>query len=229
MIAPEIKIKRKILGVLMRNARQRAGLNIAETAVLLGIAPATLTDYETGAQEADLPVLEELAKICDVPVSYFWGDESLPTPDKSQNFAQAITLKRKIMGLLLTNSRTEMGYSQAELADLLGCSVDEVVDYEQGQAEIPFSRLQRASEVLNVSLDYYLNGGQGAESPDDAASRVAPPAVIVSENLSHLPEEVQVFISEPSNILYLKLAMRLHGLSTDTLRMLAEGILDITY
>jgi hypothetical protein len=47
--------------------------------------------------------------------------------------------------------------------------------------------------------------------------------------LEDLPDEVKDFLADPSSMLYLKLSMRLHNLSADTLRALAEGILDITY
>ncbi len=46
--------------------------------------------------------------------------------------------------------------------------------------------------------------------------------------IDQLPADVREFVLKPANILYVRLAMLLSGLSTDTLRQLGEGFLDIT-
>jgi len=232
-----ITLKRKILGILMRNARAGAGFNLTETAELLGLAPLTLEDYESGRQEPDLPILETLARLCNVPVSYFWSDTGLPFPDRNYKYPQAISLRRKVVGLLLNKARTDANYPPKKIAEHLGDSVDQIAHYEQGQLGIPFSQLNALTELLDVDLDYFLDGANGAETTlaeqEDAAQKepVASDAPSGGYNIpaADMPDDVVAFIQDPTNLLYIKLAMRLQSLSTETLRALAEGILDITY
>ena len=219
----------------MRNARAGAGFSLTETAELLALAPSTLKDYESGQQEPDLPLLENLARLCKVPVSYFWSDTSLPSPDRNYEYPQAITLRRKVVGLLLNKARTDANYPPEKIAEYLGNSAEQIAHYEQGQIGIPFSQLNALTELLNVDLDYFLDGANGAEAAlveqrEDAAQR--EPAATGSGGYSvpaDLPDDVAAFLQDPTNLLYIKLAMRLQSLSTETLRALAEGILDITY
>ena len=43
-----------------------------------------------------------------------------------------------------------------------------------------------------------------------------------------LPAELQAFVSQPVNRPYLELAIKLSSMSSDKLRSVAEGLLDIT-
>lgn len=235
MLKTDVKLKQKILGVLMRNARNRAGLSLEETADLLGLTADTLADYEFGRKEADLPLLEGLGRICNVPVSYFWEDNPLPPPDRDYSLQKAIVLRRKVIGVLLSQARTQADRSPEELAELLECPVEKVSAYEMGKAALPLSQLKHLSPFLNVSLDYFADGLDIAEQALDrqtngnAGSPSSSRTETGATHLSHFSDDVQEFLADPANQLYVKLAMRLHGLSSETLRALAEGILDITY
>jgi hypothetical protein len=44
-----------------------------------------------------------------------------------------------------------------------------------------------------------------------------------------LPKHVREFLLNPANLLYINIAMRLSGLSAETLRNLAQGLLEVTY
>lgn len=234
MLKTDEKIKQKMLGVLMRSVRNRAGLNLAETAGLLGIQSAELADYELGRREADLPLLEALARLGNVPVSYFWSENPLPAPDTDYALPKAVQLRRKIVGVLLNKARLEAGKSPQDIAGVLNCPVEQVNNFEQGGAELSLSRLQAVAPYLNVSLDYFSDGLALAEpevapQPNGSARISAAPPISEEEYLSSFSPEMQDFLKNPANQLYIKLAMRLHGISSDTLRALAEGILDITY
>ncbi|MFQ5577811.1 MAG: helix-turn-helix domain-containing protein [Anaerolineae bacterium] len=234
MTESEQKLKRKIRGVLMRNARNRAGLNLNETAAMLGLAPQTLADYEFGRREAGLPILEALARITHVPVNHFWSDGGLPAPNREFANAKAIALRQKMMGVLLNKARAQAGYTQEKVAQYLGLTADQITAYELGQAEIPFSQLEALASFFDVGMGYFLDGADIAvQQPNGRAEAQAVSLEVAAgatpEALEQYPEEIRAFVLDSSNVLYIKLAMRLHGLSTETLRALAEGILDITY
>lgn len=228
--ANNVRIKRKMLGVLIRNARLLAGFNIKETATMLGIPPSLLSDYEFGLKEAGLPILEALARICDIPISYFWSENPFPEPDTKYPTHKAIPIRRKMLGVLLSKTRTEAGHSIEQVAKFLGCSPSLITQYEFGEVDIPFSQLTALAELLKVDIEHFL-----VPSEADIGSNGNIPISTESIDLgavteiSGIPEDVVEFLQDPSNILYLKLAMRLQGLSSETLRTLAEGILDITY
>jgi hypothetical protein len=85
--------------------------------------------------------------------------------------------------------------------------------------------LEILARYLNVSIDYFLD--QGLKPPDTSGTQVA----ILDEisSFSELPQDVRAFLANPANLLYITIAMRLSDLSAETLRGLAEGLLEITY
>jgi transcriptional regulator with XRE-family HTH domain len=247
MSSEAIRIKRKVLGVLIRKARTQAGLKLEETAQRMGLTTNTFQAYETGQQEASLPELEVMARLFSVPVQYFWSNDTPAPLDPAAAADKMITLRRKIIGVLLRQARMNTDYDEAILAQKVGLSTQQLIDYELGKQSIPFSELEALASVLNLPLSYFLEKGEiTAASPRPAApvvqaAPVAPVPVVsrMSSNTTDplpapewfedLSPEVKSFLADPSSLLYLKLSMRLHDLSAETLRALAEGILDITY
>jgi hypothetical protein len=47
--------------------------------------------------------------------------------------------------------------------------------------------------------------------------------------LNELPPDVRDFVLSPTNALYLRIAMLLSAMKADSLRQIAETLLDITY
>ncbi len=230
MVEKTVEIQRKMLGVLMQNARQRIGLTVAETATLLGIPSDTLAAYERGADEAGLPTLEALAEICRVPLSYFWAEDTLPDPTPRINPAKGIALRRKMVGVLLAQARQQAGISAEAAASAAGISSDALAEIELGDVEVPFSQLKMLLATYDVPLEKILTdidatgGTNGTSQP--APTQFSPTQL---PDTTQFPDDVQAFLQDPANILYIKLAMKLHNLSADNLRALAEGILEITY
>lgn len=68
-VAP--RIRRKALGILLRQARDMVGRSQRELAALLGIAPNRVSQYENGMQEISDAELEVLASQLNVEVGYF--------------------------------------------------------------------------------------------------------------------------------------------------------------
>ncbi len=224
------EIQRKMLGVLMQNARQRVGLTVSETAALLGIEADTLTAYELGKAEAGLPTLEALAEICHVPLNYFWADDALPDPTPRTDAPHSITLRRKMLGVLLAQARQQAGVSATDAAQSIAIAPDALADIELGKTDIPFSQLKTLLALYKMPLDELLAEVDiPAEKNGKTEPEPTPQEAFDTAALAHFPPDVQKFLADPTNILYVKLAMKLHNLSADNLRALAEGILEITY
>ena len=79
--------------------------------------------------------------------------------------------------------REQKGYTREKLAELLSVSPKFLYDCESGRVGISISTLKRACEVLGVSADRLL-----WEKTDDA--------VVLSEQLSHIPQEYVGVIEE---------------------------------
>ena len=54
--------------------------------------------------------------------------------------------------------RSEMGMSQAKLGEKLGLSFQQVQKYEKGVNRISASMLYTIATVLNVEIDYFIDG-----------------------------------------------------------------------
>ncbi len=216
-------LRRKILGVKIRHARTRAGLNLKEVGQVLGLSETVMAEIEYGQRDVSLPQLEAMALIFNVPVIYFWSDEIIAEPNLQFPTRQAMGLRQRIIGVLVRQARTEAGLSQAETATALGVTEDTVAAYEFGQADIPLPQLETLSELLKKPMAYFLDKGisQNGSGPVATLDDIA--------NYSQLPTEVKEFLSNPANVLYINIAMKLSEMSAETLRSLAEGLLEVTY
>lgn len=219
-------LRRKILGVKIRHARTRAGLNLKEAGQALGISAELVSDIEFGRRDVSLPQLEVMSLIFNVPIVYFWSDDVIEEPDLDYPTQEAMALRQRIIGTLLRQARTEAGQSQEDLAKVLGVPISRIPNYEFGKTEIPLSELELLAEHLNVSLSYFIDQGiSRANTPTDGQSATADEIA----HFSQLPADVREFITNPANLLYINIAMHLSEVSAETLRALAEGLLEVTY
>jgi transcriptional regulator with XRE-family HTH domain len=220
----EAILRRKILGVKIRHARVKAGLNLKEVGEALATSPQAIAEIELGRRDLSLPQLEVMALLFDVPIVYFLSDLPIEENHKDFRTREAMMLRQRIIGVLLQQSRREAGLSQEDLAQTLGIPASQIISYELGHVEIPLQQLEILAERLKVSLNYFLDQGL---MPDEAGGEVVNLDEIAQ--FSSLPKDVREFLSNPANLLYIKIAMSLSDLSAETLRALAEGLLEITY
>ena len=216
-------IRRKILGVLLQGARLKAGRTKKECADVLGVTPGILSAYEEGRRDVSLPELELLAFYLHVPVSSFWegDDESLVSPDLPPS-AQMIPLRNRIIGALLRAAREQKGKTQKNLAEVLGCTPRRIGRFELGETPILLTQLEALANELDVPLSYFLDEGVGTVGERTLQDRQL-------EAWKILPEDVREFVVQPSSLTYLRVAMHLAEMPPETIRKLAEGLLEITY
>lgn len=216
-------IRSKILGVLLRNARLRAGMTIKDVAKATGFSSSAVSDYEYGRRDISLPQLDVLAHTYHVPITYFWSENPIADDGgRKLPVKEAMALRRRIIGVLLRQARMQAGYSQKDLARLLGCSTGRISSYEFGRTDIPLLELEQLAGYLDVPMSYFLDQGIRPHG-----ERVA--GIDELERLAQLPENVREFMLEPGNLLYVRVAMQLSTLSAETMRNVAAGLLDITY
>lgn len=85
---------------------------------------------------------------------------------KPSNFVDAY------VGARLRMRRVMLGMSQSKLGTLLGVTFQQVQKYEKGTNRISASRLKLAAEMLETSVDFFL---EGAPAEPSAAGGFAEP------------------------------------------------------
>jgi len=149
-------VRQKIIGILLRHARLRAGRGQAELAAALRVSRYRYAQYERGQRDLSLPELELVAELCAVPLDYFF-DEQAAVEDEGRDTQRVMAsrIQRKIASTLLRQARKRAGKSQKECAALLGISPKRISQYETGKRAIPPSELEALSSFLDVRPSYF--------------------------------------------------------------------------
>jgi len=220
-----ISIRNRIIGILVKRARLNAGKSQRECAEFLGCSSFTFRQYEQGKKGMALPQLEALAYYFDLPVASLWDErqpEVAEQPAESLPVEQMMVLRRKMLAVQFRQWRQASGLTQGEWGEILGCSANIVSQYERGKRDIPFAELEAAAEQSGASVGDLFDEQSIPMSPL-AQERQA------LTRLNELPPDLRDFVLNPTNALYLRVAMLLSALKADSLRQIAETILDITY
>ena len=220
-----IALRNKIIGILVKRARIRTNMSQQDCAEFLGCSPFMFSQYEQGRRGLSLPQLEALAYLLDVPPESLW-DETYSVPDQGAEetlpMTQLIQLRKKELAIRFRQCRQNAGLTQAEMGDLLGRSAYIVSQYEHGRRDIPLAELETIVEQCDQSLADVFEGHTIPSGQADQARQALT-------RLDELPPEVREFVLRPTNMLYLRIAILLSALKADSLRQIAETILDITY
>ncbi len=222
-IQAQIALRTRKLGVLIRDARLASRKSLPETAQAIGIPPADLRAYEESRKAPSLPELEVLAYYLDLPIQHFWSSEAL-SDDAARteplDLNRLANLRHRIIGVLLRQKRQQTSISLKALAHETGIPLSRLTDYETGERPIPLPELEAILTVIGGRVESFFdqNGPIGKWMNDQEAIR----------EFIDLPPELRAFVCLPVNRPYLELARHLSGLSTEKLRSVAEGLLDIT-
>jgi transcriptional regulator with XRE-family HTH domain len=219
----QIALRTRKLGVLIRDARMAARKTVSETAKDIGISTSFLRAYEEGRKAPSLPELEVLAYYLDLPIQHFWSSEAL-SDDAARteqiDLNRLAGLRHRIIGILMRQKRLQASISIKALALETGISPSRLTAYEMGEKAIPLPELEAILSVLGGRVETFFdqNGPVGKWMNDQEAMR----------QFLQLSPELRAFVCMPVNRPYLELARNLSQLSTDKLRSVAEGLLDIT-
>jgi len=219
----QITLRTRKLGVLVRDARMAGRKTVTEVAKAMGISPALLRAYEEGRKAPSLPELEVLAYYLNLPIQHFWSSDAL-SDDSARtepiNLAQLVALRQRIIGTLLRQKRLQTSISLKGLSFETGISQARLKVYELGESAVPLPELEAILSVVGGRVESFFdqNGPVGRWMNDQAA---------IQEFLKLSPE-LRAFVCTPVNRPYLELARNLSQLSTEKLRSVAEGLLDIT-
>ncbi len=218
-----VQIRSKKLGILLMDARLSKKSSVNDISKQTGINEERLNQFENGSVSPSLPELEILAYTYNLPMDHFWGKHILKsdlTDELEEKFQTLLKIRNKIIGANIKSKRQDQQITSEDLAEKCEIDHDQLSMFENGEAEIPVPILEIIAKCLNCQIeDFFDNQGKiGTWRKENAEIN----------SLKELPQEFREFITKPINAPYLDLAMKLSELDVKKLRLVAEGLLEIT-
>ncbi|MCC6615827.1 MAG: helix-turn-helix transcriptional regulator [Anaerolineae bacterium] len=216
------RVRARMVGVLLRDARMTAQRSVEECASLLHVEPELVEMWEYGDGTPSLPQLEILAYYLGVPVSHFWSATTLQSEQVERTNAQSeyLALRDRMIGVLLRQAREDAGMSLETLSERSGLPVEEIAHYELGEQPLPLNVLTVLANGVNKNISYFL------ESTSHIGEWLALREA--ANRLAELPDDLRRFVTNPLNRGYIEIAMMFSQMPTDRLRKIGESFLDIT-
>lgn len=134
----------------LRVLREDRGYTQKQIAEVLGTTQQYYSDYENGKREIPIRIYIALSKFYHVSIDFLAGQNEA-NPEGSGNSAFYENLRV---------IREDRGYTQRQIAQVLGTTQQYYSDYENGKREIPIRVYIALSGFYNVSIDY-LAGREG--------------------------------------------------------------------
>lgn|SRR5690606_34796334 len=104
---------------------------------------------------------------------------------------EAIDVDRHV-GIRIRERRISLGYTQQQLADIIGVTYQQAHKYERGINRVSAGRLYKIAAVLGVPISYFFEGLDDPQSPTHYRERIC---LEVARNLRDLPENMQAVVA----------------------------------
>jgi transcriptional regulator with XRE-family HTH domain len=223
-IQAQAALRSRKLGVLIRDARLAGRMTIPECARIAGVTPGIFRAWEQGRRSPSLPELEVLTYGLNLPLRRFWSKDATsddgPVTAK-MNLPAYVGIRQRLIGALLRQVREKAGISLPALSELSGISTARLKSYELGERPIPLPELEGLASILGGQVEMLFD-----QTGPIGVWMVQQRAI---QDFLQLSPDMQNFVCKPINRPYLELAIKLSNMSTDKLRSVAEGLLDITF
>ena len=220
--AESYRLRARMVGVLIRDARLSAHRSSEECAQLLRVPLDRMESWEYGEDVPSLPQLELLASYLGVPVSHFWSTETISDSQAHRADANAeyLSLRDRMIGALLRQAREDAGLGLDDISAASGIPAENIERYELGEASLPIHELSVLANAANKNISYFLEStsyvGQLLASREEW------------KHFANLPDDVRRFAANPINIGFIEIAIMLSKMPTDKLRQVGESMLEIT-
>ncbi|MDX2161276.1 MAG: helix-turn-helix transcriptional regulator [bacterium] len=217
-----LRIRGKMIGVLLRDARMAAGRALDDCARLLYTTPEQIEAFEFGDDVPSLPQLEILAYYLEVPVSHFWGQSTLQASREDYTRAQQeyMALRDRMIGALLRKAREDAGLSLEHVSQETGIDMAAVERYELGEATMPMHALSVLANAVRKNMNYFMESSSHLGELLSLRERW--------KVFSELPEDIRTFAANPLNVGFIEIAIMLSQMPVNRLRSVGESILNIT-
>jgi len=215
-------IRSKKLGVLIKDARLFIGKTKKECGQMIGISGGAFNSIENGKRSISLPELEILANNFSLPIKYFFQDELQTEKDQSDLLfnPEEINSSNVKISEVISQAFSESNMTYKKLLEKTGVSGSRMKKYERGDSAVPIPELEILCNLFNIWIYDLIDDSTGS-----GKKAIENQAV---EAFRKLDPALQDFISKPVNNPYLEVAKKLSSLSSEQLRSIAEGLLEIT-
>lgn len=220
---PETRAQR--IGRVLAIQREMNEQPVEEIARYLGISPEDWMKFEVGELSPSLPQLESLANYFHVSLDLLLADlpAGLTGYGDPSKVAAVLSLRDRVIAVMIKRARLEQNRSQNDLAANLGTDEATIAELESGKISIPLPDLEVICSELGIPVKSLVTGQDLQKSQDDKDN----PAN--TEKSLSLPQDLFDFVSNAANLPYLQLAKKLSEMDANKLRGIAEGLLEITY
>lgn len=188
----------------------------------MGVKKGILRAYEEGRRAPSLPELEILAYYLKLPIDHFWarGSSSNQEPAEPLDLPQLIQLRQRMIGARLRQERNSASLSIKTLTQETGIPGARINAYELGERAIPLPELEALLAALSSRVETFFDqsGPIGQWMTDQKSV----------QQFLDLPRELKDFVCQPVSRPYIELAVKLSAMSSEKLRSVAQGLLDIT-
>jgi len=215
-------LRNKMLGVILKAARETSHQTVREAAESIGMTSSMLSAFETGRRSITLPELEALAYTYDVPIRHFLYNAQFLSHDTREkiDLNRLVFIRQKMIATKLRQLRAEKNLRLGELSKQSGITARRIKAYENGDRPITLADLESLSQALGTEVGSFLEfHGPVGEWELNRES---------DDQFQKLPSDIRRFAGKPTHEPYLRLAMKMSELPVGRLREIAESLLDIT-
>lgn len=136
----------------LKESREELDLKEYEVASVLGVSPSTVSGWETGRDTIPTMRLIKYANIYGFSLDYLFG-----LTYRNINY-YPIRLNKESVGKKLRSMRTERGYTQKGLANILNTTQSCISFWESGKSLIPVSFIYGLINIYdNFSVDEFFD------------------------------------------------------------------------
>jgi transcriptional regulator with XRE-family HTH domain len=207
------------IGHQLTNAREAAGKAARECALVLGIPLKKYQKMENGEILPSLPELESMAYFLGVLPDDLLKDQMIKFEKQNVNteqLQQFIQLRHRILSATLQLVRSQKNLSLKEVSSRSGISTARIKRYEMTSTSIPLNDLSALCKALETSLPALFDQSGFLAERQKKMER--------ERSIRQLPVELQDFITDPENLSFLHLAVRLKETGIENLESLAAGL-----
>jgi signal peptidase I, putative len=175
------------LGKKIRIAREERGLNQAELASKLNITSRTLQNYEYGTSIPDIKIVQEMAKIFEIQVSYFL-DENF---DVSTDVSSVVSADKDDVSSVVSAKSVSQYVSQNKKV-----SPNNQNSVSQSEKMKKLDEIASGNKNKIINLRFFDNvsaaAGYGANNDDESFEIIEVTAKFLSKILRVTPQEYDV-------------------------------------
>lgn len=194
-----VSLRRRKIGVLLRNAREVFSLSPADCALRAGVSSEQWLAFENGTASPSQAQLTSFAQSLNLPWTHFQGNMLLD-PGSAGSGAQQLQDSQRhsqqIAGRVLRGLREERGLSLPQVAESCGTQMEVIEGYEAGEP-IPAAQLPLLAHVyslLDDDLRILLAQAEAEQALDEHST---------------LPADLRAFAADPANRRFLEAARQL--------------------